>query len=84
MHIYHINTGEEKTFLWQKVAGICSYKFRIYGCSLHRIDQNVYLAHLSVTLLQHGIGKVNRLEVRQGFSNSIFCELQEASREIHL
>jgi len=37
-----------------------------------------------VLLLQHGIGKVSRLGVKQGFSNSIFCELQEASSEIHL
>lgn len=48
------------------------------------IKMFIWLIWASVTLLWHGIGKVNRLEVRQSFSNSIFCELQEASGEIHL
>lgn len=44
----------------------------------------IWLIWVSVKLLWHGTGEVDRLEVRQGFSNAMFCELQEVSRGIHL
>lgn len=43
-----------------------------------------WLIWVPVKLLRHGTEEVDRLEVREGFSNAMFCELQEASREIHL